>query len=61
MSCNRRLFYGLPGFNIFSDEPRILYLKCPKCGSINIIYSEVKGEVVVRLKEMKYEYAYSTN
>ncbi|MBA7557868.1 hypothetical protein ES705_50646 [subsurface metagenome] len=47
MPCNRRLFYGLPGFDIFSDEPRVIEVKCPKCGAINLIYEKV----IVRLKK----------
>jgi len=49
--CNRRLFDGSPGFDIITGEPKILYLKCPKCGAMNLISSEIFEKVVVRIKE----------
>ena len=48
--CNRRFFIGAPGFDIYG-KPKILELKCPKCGAINIITSKIEEKVVVRLKE----------
>jgi hypothetical protein len=49
--CNRRLFDGSPGFDIITGEPKILRLKCPKCGAMNLISSEIFEKVVVRVKE----------
>jgi len=45
------LFDGSPGFDIITGEPKILHLKCPKCGAMNLISSEIFEKVMVRLKE----------
>jgi len=34
-----------------SDEPKIIEIKCPRCRTINLVSSEIKEEVIVRLKE----------
>jgi len=50
-ACNRRLFDGSPGFDIITGESKILHLKCPKCGAINIINCEIEERVVVKIKK----------
>ena len=49
--CNRRLFDGSPGFDIINGEPKVIEIKCPKCGATNIINCEIEEKVIVRLKE----------
>ncbi len=48
--CNRRLFIGEPGFDKITGEPKILYLKCSKCGTVNLVYSGEFGEIIVKIK-----------
>jgi len=48
--CNRRFFIGAPGFDIYG-KPKILELKCPKCGAINIITTEIEEKLIITLKE----------
>jgi len=59
--CNRRFFIGAPGFDIYG-KPKILelkcpkcgainILKCPKCGAINIITTEIEEKLIITLKE----------
>jgi len=49
-NCKRRLFDGSPGFDIIGNKPKIIEVKCPKCGAINIVNCEIEERVVVRLK-----------
>ena len=49
--CNRRLFDGLPGFDIISNKPKIIEIKCPKCGAMNIVNCEIEEKVIIRLKK----------
>jgi len=43
---------GIPGFDIITSEVRIIEIKCPRCGAINLISSEMSEKVVVRLKKV---------
>jgi len=49
--CNRRLFDGSPGFDIIKKEPKIIIIKCPKCGAMNIVNCEIEERVVVKIKK----------
>ena len=45
------LIDGSPGFDIVGNESKIIEIKCPKCGTINLISIKMLEEVIVRLKE----------
>jgi len=49
-NCNRKLFIGNVGFDIFGKS-KIIEIKCPRCGIINIISCRIEEKVIVRLKE----------
>ena len=54
--CNRRLFDGSPGFDVFSDNPKEQCIICPRCGATNLVSVKIFEEVIVklvRLKELK--------
>ena len=48
--CNRKFFVGSPGFDI-RGNPKEIIVKCPKCGTYNVITCEIEERVVVRVKE----------
>ena len=41
----------IPGFDIISKEAKIIEIKCPRCGAMNLVISEISGKVIVKLKE----------
>ena len=47
--CNRKFFVGSPGFDIFG-KPKEIIVKCPKCGTYNIITCEIEEKVIVKIK-----------
>lgn len=47
--CNRKLFIGSPGFDI-KGEPKIIKIKCPRCRTINLVSSEIKEEIIVKIE-----------
>lgn len=49
-NCNRKLFMGSIGVD-YCGQPKTVEIKCPRCGTINIITCEIEEKVVVRVKE----------
>ena len=41
----------MPGFDIKNGESKIIEIKCPRCGVINIVNCEIEEKVIVRLKK----------
>jgi len=46
----------MPGFNMITNKAKIIEVKCPRCGAMNLISSEIVSseifeKVIVRLKE----------
>ena len=48
--CNRKFFVGSPGFDIYG-KPKEIIVKCPKCGTYNVITCEIEERVIVRVRE----------
>jgi phage FluMu protein Com len=40
----------MPGFDIITSEAKIIEIKCPRCGAINLVSSELFEKVMVKLK-----------
>ena len=50
IKCNKKLFIGEIGFDIYG-KPKIVEVKCPRCGVVNVITCEIEEKVIVRVKE----------
>ena len=53
--CDRRLFDGSPGWDIISKNPKVLRIKCSKCGNINLVSTKLFEKVIVRLEKRQDE------
>ena len=41
----------IPRFDMISKEAKIIEIKCPRCGAINLVISKISGNIIVELKE----------
>ena len=48
--CNKKLVIGMPGFDMITGKAKIIEIKCSRCGTVNLISSEMNERVVVRIK-----------
>jgi len=47
--CNKLLLAGVPGYD-FLGKAKILEVKCPRCGAMNLISIKVIEEIKIELK-----------
>ena len=50
VKCGKRIFDGSPGMD-YLGIPKVIELKCPRCGAINIITCRIEEKVIVRVKD----------